>query len=100
MREVNLSGGEISVIKALGLSGGTVDGETLIERAQGMEEAELLDTLQGLILSGYVNCTVRTLRTVEQLKKAELEVNSSYQRDLREALDSRNKQPTRRRRRS
>ena len=44
-------------------------------------------------------CNTRTLRTVDQLKKAEFEVNSAYQRALREALEPRSRQPTRRQRR-
>ena len=100
MREINLSGSETSIIKALGLGGSAASGETLIERVANMEGAELLDSLHGLILSGYVDTDTRSLRTVEQMKKAEFQVNTSYLRDLRRAMDPRSQQPTRRRRRS
>ena len=34
-REISLSGGDMSVLKALGLSGGIVSGKTLMERRGG-----------------------------------------------------------------
>ena len=39
--EINLDGSEISIIKAIGLSGGDVDGKTLLDRLPENERREL-----------------------------------------------------------
>ena len=56
-REINLSGGEISILKTLGLSGASITGKQMLERSGEMESAELLDALNGLIMTGYVLCS-------------------------------------------
>ena len=51
-REINLSGGEITLLKTMGLSGTSIFGRFLVERAGDMEQAEFLDELNGLISLG------------------------------------------------
>ena len=53
-REINLSGGEITLLKTMGLSGAPVYGKVLIDHIGEMESAEFVDELNGLIMLGYV----------------------------------------------
>jgi hypothetical protein len=100
-REINLSGGEISLLKTLGLSGGSVSGKQLLERGGEMEAAELLDALNGLIMTGYILCSKVNISTMEDAENAYFRVNSAYARDLRDAINPgrRREDKTRRRRR-
>ena len=98
MSEIHLDGGEVTVLKAMGLGGTSIDGETLIERVRGLEEAELMDTLRGLIMLGYVNSDKRSLHSTDDVKIANFHVNSGYSRELKEAIDPRRKQVKRSRR--
>jgi hypothetical protein len=93
-REIKLSGGEITLLKTMGLSGGPVYGKLLIERIGEMEQAEFLDEVNGLISQGYVLCDKVNVRTMEDVERAVFHVNASYARDLRDALN-----PSRRRER-
>ena len=52
-REIKLDGGEISLLKKIGLSGTPVLGKLLVERIEEMETGEFIDTLCGLIDQGY-----------------------------------------------
>ncbi len=45
MSEISLNGGEISILKTIGLGGGMMAGSQLADRADEMDGAELLDTL-------------------------------------------------------
>lgn len=85
--EIHLDGGEISVIKAIGLSGGSVSGQTLQERLPSMDRLELADTLKGLIMFGYVNCDTHSFRDLEEFQKADFHVNSGYARELKYAIN-------------
>jgi hypothetical protein len=91
-RDINLSGGEITLLKTMGLSGGPVFGKLLIDRIGDMETSEFLDELNGLISLGYVLSDKVTLHTMEDVERAVFRVNASYARELREAI-----QPGRRR---
>ena len=91
-REINLSGGEISLLKTLGLSGTPIYGRLLVERIGEMEAAEFLDELAGLVSQGYVLCDKVNVRTMEDVERAVFRVNASYARDLKDAI-----QPGRRR---
>ncbi len=91
-REISLSGGDVSVIKAMGLSGQQITGKALMERLPAMESAELADTLGGLILLDYVLCDTEKLRTGDALKEAHFNVNTAMLRDLREALAPKKKE--------
>jgi hypothetical protein len=93
-REINLSGGEITLLKTMGLSGMPVYGKLLIERIGEMEQAEFLDELSGLISQGYVLADKVNIRTMEDVERSVFRVNASYARDLRDALN-----PSRRRER-
>ena len=98
-REINLSGGDISVIKGLGLTGSAINGMKLLERLGNMECAELIDTLDGLMMFDYVVSDVETIRNREDLERASFKVNSTHLRDLKEALNPQRKEPVSRRQR-
>jgi|SRR4051812_7944081 hypothetical protein len=85
--EINLDGSEISIIKAIGLSGGDVDGVTLMERLPELELAELTDAVQCLIAMGYVECDRNSVHNREEFEKAHFHVNSGYAKDLKDAMD-------------
>ncbi len=101
-REINLSGGEITLLKTMEISGTPVYGKLLVERLGEMESAEFLDELTGLISLGYVLCDKVSVRTMEDVERAVFRVNASYARDLRDALHPgrRREREGRRRRRS
>jgi hypothetical protein len=98
-RDLTLSGGDISVIKALGLTGSAVNGVKLLERLGNMESEELIDTLDGLMMFDYVVSDVQNLRRREDLERANFKVNSTHIRDLREAMNPQRKEPASRRQR-
>jgi hypothetical protein len=100
-REINLSGGEITMLKTLGLSGTPTQGRMLVEKIGDMEQAEFLDELSGLISQGYVIADKVNVRTMEDVERAVFRVNASYARDLKDALHPgrrREREPRRRRR--
>src|SRR5688500_15834342 len=98
-RDIQLDGGEISVIKALGTGGGEVTGESLLTRISSMSTHEMADVLKGLIQMGYVDADKRSFHGEEEFKSTNFHVNSGYARDLREALDPQPEQKSRRVRR-
>ncbi len=86
--EINLDGGEISIIKALGLSSGEMLGEDLIAKvAIDLAPAEVIDTIKGLMSMGYVDADKSGFYSVDDLKGIYFRVNSGYAKDLRDALD-------------
>ncbi len=91
MADIQFSGGEVSLLKTMGISGATVRGEILMGKLSGFAEAEVLDLLQGLIMTGYVLSSKENLRTIEDMMKADLRVNSNYSKQLKEALNPRKK---------
>lgn len=97
--DINLSGGDITVIKAIGISGTAILGEALINRCQGLAEAELFESLKDLIAVGYVVTDNEGFKASD-LRKTEFRVNTSYARDLKESLNPQPKKPQRRQRRS
>lgn len=97
-REINLSGGEITLLKSLGLSGAPTYGKILVEKIE-MDQAEFLDDLSGLIALGYVLADKVNVRTMEDVERAVFRVNASYARDLKEAIHPGRHEPERRRRR-
>jgi len=98
-REINLSGGEITLLKSLGLSGTPTIGRLLVEQIGDMEQAQFLDELTGLISLGYVLSDKVNIRTIEDVERAIFRVNASYARDLKDALHPGRREPERRRRR-
>jgi hypothetical protein len=102
-REIRLDGGDITVLKTLGLSGSWLLGRMLIERSGGMEKAELLDTLRGLLDLGYVVSNRVNVHSLAEAENALFRVNQTYAHDLKEALNpgrTRDKTGERRRRRA
>ena len=91
-REINLSGGEITLLKTMGLSGTPTYGKLLVQQVGEMMEAEFLDDLNSLIELGYVLSDKANVRTMEDVERAVFRVNASYARDLKDAI-----QPGRRR---
>lgn len=87
--EINLDGGEKDILKAIGLGGSTITGKLLLERASGMEEAEFVSTLRGLLMMGYIVADKQSFHNFDDVEHAEFHVNSGYARDLKEALDPR-----------
>ncbi len=86
-REIKLDGGEITVLKTLGLSGTQVQGKVLLERMEEIEIAEVLDTLNGLVALGYVLASKVNVRTKDDVERSLFRVNPSYSRDLKDALN-------------
>ncbi len=86
-RELNLDGGEISVLKALGFGGSGLVGEDLLGRVSDLDSAELIDTLQGLMMMGYVVADKQSFHSLEDMRKIHFHVNSGYSKDIKEALD-------------
>ena len=98
-REIKLDGGEITLLKALGLSGTPVHGKQLAERMDELEPAEFLDTLDGLITIGYVLSSKVNVRTIEDVEHGTFRVNPSYSRDLKDALNPQSRRDEQRDRR-
>ena len=86
-RHDQLSGGEITILKAIGLSGSQVAGKFLIERIEEVEAGELIDTLGGLVEMGYLLSTKVNIRTMQDVERSSFRVNPSYAHDLKDALD-------------
>lgn len=86
MSDITLNGGEITLLKTLGMSGGLVGGKQLAERMDSMEGAELLDALAGLMTEGYVLSNKVNVRTIEALESASFRVNPAFAKDLRGAV--------------
>ena len=93
-----MDGAEITIIKALGISGGEVKGSELMSILPEMNAYDLIDVLKGLVMQGYVECDKRSYYNEEELQDVVFNVNSGYQRDLKEALDPRAGQVTKSRR--
>lgn len=91
-REINLSGGEITLLKTMGLSGTSTPGKQIVKSIGEMETAEFLDALNGLISVGYVLSNKASIRSMEDVERTFFRVNASYARDLRDAI-----RPSRRR---
>src|ERR1700761_7089342 len=86
-KELNLDGGEIAIIKAIGLSGSDIRGDDLMERVRDLGASELIDTLKGLISVGFVESDKSGFYDAEDLKGVCFHVNSGYAKELREAMD-------------
>ena len=86
MSEIKLSGGEITILKTLGLTGAQMAGTQLVDRIAEMEGAEFLDTLTGLIEQDYVIANRGNIRTMDSVKAAAFRVHAAISRELREAV--------------
>jgi len=100
-REIQLSGGEITILKAIGLTGAGVGGKFLLDRIEEVEAGEFIDTIQGLLAMGYLLASKVNIKTLEDVERASFRVNPSYAHDLKDALDPyrRREQDKQRRRR-
>ena len=87
--DIQLDGAEISIIKAVGIGGGEIDGGTLIERCADLELPELMDALHGLMDMGYVEGDSDVFYNKEEMEDISFRVNSGYAKDLKEAMDDR-----------
>ena len=85
--DIQLDGAEISVLKAIGIGGGEVDGATLLQRCKGLDASALIDTLKGLIDVGYVDSDASSFYSQTEVEKASFRVNSGWSKDLSEAVD-------------
>jgi hypothetical protein len=86
-REIKLDGGEISILKKIGLSGAPLFGKLLIDRIEEMETGEFLDTLMGLIDLNYVLSNKVNVRLMADVEKAFFRVNPAYTKDLQDAVN-------------
>ena len=89
--DIQLDGSEISIIKAIGIGGGDIDGTTLLDRCDDLELNELIDTLHGLIDQGYVDADTTAFYNKDELADMQFRVNSGYAKDLKEAVDEKPK---------
>jgi hypothetical protein len=86
-REINLDGGEVSIIKALGVSSTETLGSDLLERLSAeLSEAEVMDTVKGLMAMGYVDADKSGFYKVEDMKPIYFRINSGYSKDLKDSL--------------
>jgi hypothetical protein len=86
MSEISLSGGEITILKTIGLTGSLMSGSQLAERMEDMESAEFLDALEGLMSMHYILANKVTIRTVEDVKSSTFHINPTFARALRDAV--------------
>jgi hypothetical protein len=99
-REIKLDGGEITLLKKIGLSGTQMSGKMLIDRADSMETSEFIETLTGLIDQGFVLSNKVNIRVIEDVERAFFRVNPADAKDLRDAVNpSRRRERVRRQRR-
>ena len=99
MRDITLSGGEITILKTIGVGGGSMPGAQLVDRLEQLEPAELVDDLHGLMAQDYVLCDRVNVRTIDDMKGASFRVNPAHARELKDAIFPSRKPPERRRRR-
>jgi biotin operon repressor len=96
---IKLSGGEITLLKALGLGGTPVSGKQLIDRL-GMAEGEMLDTINGMINQGYIVSSKVNVQKMEDIERSYFRVDAAASRNLRAAMrPARHKEEERPRRR-
>src|SRR2546421_13080340 len=86
-REIKLDGGEILVLKKIGLSGSPLFGKLLMDRIGEMETGEFLDTLRGLMDQDYILSNKVNIRLMEDVEKAFFRVNPTHSKELQEAVN-------------
>lgn len=85
-REIKLDGGEITILKTLGST--DMNGKQLADHVGGgMESAEFIDTLNGLISLGYVLSNKVNMRSTDDVVRGSFRVNPAYAHELRDALN-------------
>lgn len=93
-RELTLDGGEITVLKKIGLSGGQIYGKLLTDDLEKDEIPIFLDTLAGLMEQNYILSNKVNIRLIEDVERAFFRVNPAFAVELRDAAS-----PARRRER-
>jgi hypothetical protein len=91
--DIQLDGMETTIIKALGISGGGVDGATLLQRCAPMDFSDIAGPLRGLMDLGFVEGDADHFHEEEQFQKMNFNVNSGYAKELRQALDPSDDEP-------
>jgi hypothetical protein len=86
-REIKLDGGEIAVLKAIGTSGSPIAGKMLLDRLGELAEAELIDTICGLIEQGYVVSNRVNIRLISDVQSSFFRVNPAVAKELRGAMN-------------
>ena len=86
-RDIKLTGGEISLLKNIGISGSPLAGKLLLKDVKEMETGEFLDTLAGLIDQDYIIANKVNVRRIEDVERASFRVNPSYSKDLQDAMN-------------
>jgi hypothetical protein len=87
-RDIKLSGGEITILKAVGFGGTQLYGKLLLDRlGEDIIAAEFLDTLEGLMSMGYVLSNKVNVRTMDDVQRAFFRVNPVHARDLKDATN-------------
>ena len=84
--EITLTGGEITLLKQIGMSGGSVFGKILVSRIEKEDAGEFLDTLKGLMDQGFVVSNRVNLRQIEEVQRAFFRVNPAHVVELRDAV--------------
>jgi hypothetical protein len=93
-RDINLDGGEISILKALGSSSSETLGRDLIEKVSiDLAAAEVIDTIKGLMAMGYVDADKSGFYSVEDLEPIYFRINSGYAKDLKDAMNPQVEKP-------
>ena len=87
--DINLDGGEKTILKAFGMGGTSDTGKQLLSRVDDMEQMGFVSTLRGLMTMGYVLADKQSFHNYDDVEHAEFHVNSGYARDLKEAMDPR-----------
>ena len=85
-REITLTGGEISLLKQIGLSGGQSYGKLLVAGIDKADTGEFLETLLGLIDQDYIVSNRVNIRLIEDVEKAFFRVNPTHIVELRDAV--------------
>jgi hypothetical protein len=87
MRELNLNGGEITLLKKIGLSGAQMYGKLLVDHLEKDEGPAFLETLNGLIEQDFVLSNKVGVRTLEDVESAFFRVNPAFAIALRDATN-------------
>ena len=103
-RELTLDGGEITLLKRIGLSGGQIYGRLLVDDLEKEEIPMFLETLTGLLDQNYVLTNKVNIRLIEDVERGFFRVNPVFAGALRDAVNpsrrrERDRDRTRRRRR-
>lgn len=85
-RDIHLTGSEITVLKALGVSGTPMAGHILLARLGEVDEHELFDTLQGLMDLDYIVSSKVNIMKMQDVERSIFRVNSVYAEQLRDAM--------------